>query len=248
MITYEILNCQRINPEFNIDKKKISPSLHTIVLASLHLLFSLLVFIAGVYLELQWFIEHSCRTYYIMIYIRCIYWVVSIVIDILFRRRHNKLRRHGYHTLFKKILIYKNAPLLIVTIWNMVLFLIQTLMIDSYGAEFSMYCQRTSLLQRPITYVCTLCGLETVLLIFLHGSYIIRVYNFNSTQILPDALRDIEQPSIGSLGITVDNAKIGDLLEKQADLIYYLKEQNVNLKRKLLHFNQLSLYGTYQKI
>lgn len=73
---------------------------------------------------------------------------------------------------------------------------------------------------------------------FIHGTYIMSVWHFNRVTCLPDALRDIEQPFIGSLGITVENGKVADLLEKQADLIYYLKEQNVNLNRKLLELNQ----------
>ncbi|XP_031633711.1 transmembrane protein 192-like [Contarinia nasturtii] len=241
------------NPELSSDnstekKQSYSLNLHTSHLAALHLLLSLSVFITSVYLELQWLTEQNCRTYYIMIYIRCIFWIASCVLDALFTRRHNELRRHGYHDFYRdKILSYKNAPLFIVTIWNMVLFLVQTIMFENYGSEFLLQCQRIA--QSPITYVCIFCGLETILLMIVHGTYIMRVYKFNSTHSLPDALRDIEQPFLGSLGITIDNSKIGDLLEKQADLIYYLKEQNFNLKRKLLQLNQRTdVCGSYQKI
>lgn len=79
-----------------------------------------------------------------------------------------------------------------------------------------------------------------------------KVHHFNNMHYLPDALRDIDQPFIGSLGVTVENGKVIDLLEKQADLIYYLKEQNANLKQKLLSLNQRTQrtqrFGSYEKI
>lgn len=231
------------------DDKKQSYSLHlsTIHLAGLHLLMSMSIFIAGAYLELRWMTEFNCRTYYILIYVRAIYWVITYILDMIVTYRHNDLRRHGYHDFYrKKILSYKNAPFAVVTLWNTIIFIVQTIMIQNYGIEFTAHCQRT--IQSPVTYICMFCGLETILLMFIHGTYIMKVWNFNSIHSLPDALRDIDQPFIGSLGITIDNAKVADLLEKQADLIYYLKEQNLNLKRKLLQFNQREKYGSYEKI
>lgn len=230
-------------------KQNYSLNLYTSHLVGLHMLLSMLIFITGVYLELQWLTEENCRTYFIMIYIRCAFWIITIIQDILVTRRHNDLRRQGYHDFYrKKILSYKNAPLFIVTLSNMVMFLIQTIMTQVYDeTQFSIHCQKG--LQSPITIVCIFCGLETILLMIVHGTYIMKVYHFNSIHSLPDALRDIEQPFIGSLGITIENIKVAELLEKQADLIYYLKEQNFNLKRKLLQLSQRSHeFGSYQKI
>ncbi|XP_055311780.1 transmembrane protein 192-like [Sitodiplosis mosellana] len=247
MTTYgtdEIFNHQS-NSEFSSGcfKQNYSLNLYTSHLAALHLLLSMLIFVTGVYLELQWLTEESCRTYYVMVYIRCAFWIATLVIDILVTRRHNDLRRQGYHDFYrKKILTYKNAPLCIVTLWNMIIFLVQTIMVEAYdGTQFSLHCQKG--------VQCIFCGLETILLMIVHGTYIMKVYHFNSIHSLPDALRDIEQPFIGSLGITIENVKVADLLEKQADLIYYLKEQNFNLKRKLLQLSQRSNeFGSYQKI
>lgn len=253
MTTYgtdRISSCQS-SSEFasSCIKQNYSLNLYTSHLAGLHLLLSMSIFVIGVYLELKWLTEENCRTYYIMIYIRCAFWIATFVIDILVTCRHNDLRRQGYHDFYrKKILTYKNAPLFIVTLWNMIMFMVQTIMIETYdGSEFSLHCQKTA--QSPITYVCIFCGFETILLMIVHGTYIMKVYHFNSIHSLPDALRDIEQPFIGSLGITIENGKVAELLEKQADLIYYLKEQNFNLKRKLLQLSQRSNeFGSYQKI
>lgn len=230
------------------DKRQIhSQHLNTITLAAIHLLMSMTIFMIGAYFGLQSINEPNCQTFYMLIYIRCAYWMITYIFDMIITYRHNDLRRNGYHDFYRqKILTYKNAPFGIVTLWNTCMFIVQTIMIQQYGMEFTMHCQKT--FQSPVTYVCLFCGLETIVLMFVHGTYIMKVWHFNNMDALPDALRDIEQPFIGSLGITTDNAKIADLLEKQADLIYYLKEQNFNLKRKLHQFNHREKLGSYEKI
>lgn len=223
-------------------KQNYSEHLNTIHLAGLHLLLSITIFGAGVYLEFQWMTDYSCRTYYTLVYIRCVYWVLTYALDTMITNRHNVLRRQGYHDFYRyKILTYKNAPYAIVTLWNMLLFLVQTILLENFDTDFNMQCQKS--IHSPITYVCMFCGVETIVLMFVHGTYIMRVWHFNTISSLPDALRDAEQPFLGSLGITIENGKIGDLLEKQADLIYYLKEQNLHLNRKVLQLSQ-----RYQKI
>lgn len=210
--------------------------LSTAHLAALHLLASLGIFIAGTLFELQWMTEQSCRTYFLLLYIRCAYWFFTYLIDSIITRRHLDVRRYGYHDFYHStVLHYKNAPLNIVSLWNTTIFVVQTIMQNNYGHDFPLHCQRT--ISSPITYLCMFCGLETILLMFVHGSYIMRVWRFNRSTRLPDALRDVDQPFIGSLGVTVENAKVGELLEKQADLIHYLREMNHNLNKKLMQMN-----------
>lgn len=228
-------------------KRNYFQCLNTIPLAGIHLLISITIFGAGAYSELYWTVDFDCSVYLLLLYVRCAYWCFTYVIDMIVTRRHSELRRQGYHDFYRhKILNYKNAPLTIVSLWNMIIFFVQTLMQHSYGSEFPAHCQRS--LYSPTTYMCLFCGAETIVLMFVHGTYIMNVWHFNRVTCLPDALRDIEQPFIGSLGITVENSKVADLLEKQADLIYYLKEQNVNLNRKLLQLsqrNKLRGYDSY---
>lgn len=234
----------------NSQEKKENYSLHlsTIHLAGLHLLLSMSTFIMSVYLETQWLTEENCRAYFIMVYIRLAFWIITCIIDLMITRRHNELRRQGYHDFYRKnILTYKDMPLIIVTLWNMLMFMVQTVLLQKYGHDFAVQCETS--VQSPSTYVCIFCGIETILLTIVHGVYIMKVHYFNNMHYLPDALRDIDQPFIGSLGVTVENGKVIDLLEKQADLIYYLKEQNSNLKRKLLQLSHRSQrFGSYEKI
>lgn len=222
-------------------------NLQTIHLAGLHLLLSMSIFVLGVYMELQLMADYNCQPYYLLLYIRCAFWFATYVLDTMITYRHNDLRRQGYHSFYRNtVLIYKNAPLIIVTLWNTVMFIVQTILLQNYDGQFVVHCQK--MIESPITYTCIFCGLETILLIFVHGTYIMKIWHFNNIHSLPDALRELEQPFIGSLGITIENARIADLLEKQADLIYYLKEQNLNLNRKLMQINKRQKIAAYDEI
>lgn len=223
--------------------------LSTIHLAAAHLLLSMCIFVLFVYMAVQYLGQENCFAFFIMVYIRCAFWIFTCFFDILITFRHNELRRHGYHEFYrKKISSYRDAPLIIVTLWNMVLFFMVTIMLQNNGSEFLVHCQTP--VQSPSSFVCIFSSVETILLICVHGAYIMKVYHFNSMHSLPDALRDMEQPFIGYLGVTAENSKVVELLEKQADLIYYLKQQNANLQRKLMQLNQkrLNRLTSYDKI
>lgn len=225
-----------------------SVNLSTIHLAGAHLVLSMSIFVAFVLMAVQYLGQENCFAFFIMVYIRGAFWIITCVLDIVITRRHNDLRRHGYHDFYRKqISAFRDAPLIIVTMWNMVLFFMVTIMLQNNGAEFLVHCETPY--QSPSSYVCIFSGLEAILLIYVHGAYIMKVYHFNSMHALPDALRDLEQPFIGHLGVSVEG-KVADLLEKQADLIYYLKQQNTNLQRKLLQLNQkqMNRLGSYEKI
>lgn len=224
-----------------------SLNLHTIHLVVLHIFVSMIILVAVIYLDFQCFVEENYHNYFRMIYIRCTFWMVTYIIDIVVKHRHSELRRQGYNDFYSKtIAVYKHLPFSIVTFWNMVILLVQTITMEN-GLEFPLQYQMS--IKSPCDYVCIICGLEAILLGIVHGTYIVKVRYFNRIHSLPDALRDMEQPFIGSLGIPVENVKIADLLEKQADLIYYLKEQNSNLKRKILHINgRINKFASYEEI
>lgn len=210
--------------------------LRTIHLAILHLMASMTIFTAGVVFEIKWMTDFSCRTYYLLLYIRCAYWLFTYIVDSIISHRHLEIRRYGYHDFYQSTVWgYRNTPLNIVSLWNTTILLVQTIMQNNYASDFTVHCQKT--VASPITYICLFCGMETILLIFTHGSYIMRVWKFNRSTHLPDALRDTDQPFIGSLGVTVQNAKVAELLEKQADMIHYLREMNFNLNKKLMQLN-----------
>lgn len=92
----------------------------------------------------------------------------------------------------------------------------------------------------PVFYVVIFNVAETLIFFFVHGTYISRVVRFNNMHLAPDALRGSSQSTLGSLGLLHSQSDISDLLEKQSDLIEYLRDHVNRLNQKLQQLsNQL---------
>lgn len=77
--------------------------------------------------------------------------------------------------------------------------------------------------------------------------FLVRVYNFNKTEPLPDVQREDWTACSTSdgfanqteLGYRPNGDRVSDFIEKQCDLIRYLKEHNNRLSEKLMLLNAL---------
>lgn len=141
---------------------------------------------------------------------------------------------NGYHEFYRATSLHKGIPLHTVSLWNTVILAIQTIMQHLYGDDFFNHCRKEFF--SPITYIVIFCALETVILIGIHGWYIARVNRFNKATLPPDAYRGLSE-SLSSVGVSTRDAEASDLLEKQADLINYLKDHNNKLNQKLMTLN-----------
>lgn len=72
-----------------------------------------------------------------------------------------------------------------------------------------------------------------------------KVVRFNRMAPPPDALQGSRSHSSGSLGLTQRGLSTAELLEKQADLINYLKDHNLQLNQKIMQMNAQVRTVTY---
>lgn len=77
----------------------------------------------------------------------------------------------GYHEFHREIAHHKTVPLQIVSLWNTFLLAVQALIQHYYGDNFAEKCALAGLLS-PIVYITMFSSLETIVLCFVHGSYI----------------------------------------------------------------------------
>lgn len=120
--------------------------------------------------------------------------------DFLIKQHHENLRMHGYHEFYRATLIHKGIPLQIVSLWNTVILCIQTIMQQYYREDFFNHCTRQFL--SPTTYVVLFSVLETIILVAVHGYYIVRVSRFNKATLPPDAFRGLSE-SLSSVSIQI---------------------------------------------
>lgn len=168
-----------------------------------------------------------------MVYLRVAFWVITFIFDYLVRQHHDKLRMNGYHDFHRATNLQKSATFYLVSAWSAIFLGVQTLMHEMYGEDFWIKCLFVGFLS-PVIYVTGFSIMETFILGIIHTSYICRVTKFNNAKPQPDALRGRHSSGEGLVGLTHSHADTLELLEKQADLINYLKDHNIRLSQKLL--------------
>lgn len=218
--------------------------LKTSPIFSLHLLISIIISFTGILLAAIWPDEDRCEAYFIMLYLRVMFWIITLIIDHISKYHHEKLRLNGYHDFHKSTTVHRGLPFYIVSLWNTAILALQTLMQHYYGEHFGEHCVEK--IFSPIIYITIFSSVETIILCIVNGLYIGRVYKFNETAQLPDALRGSHHSSSGSVGLVQPGANLSELLEKQADLISYLKDHNLKLNQKLMHLNAQVRHVTIQ--
>lgn len=210
--------------------------LRTVPAFSFHLLVSTCISLTGVILAATWEDSRRCEAYFIMLYMRAAFWLITFLIDHYVKRHHEKLRLDGYHDFHRATTGHRAVPLQIVSLWNTFLLAVQALIQHYYGDAFAEKCVVVGFLS-PIVYITMFCSLETFVLAVVNGSYIGKVVRFNRTAAPPDALQGSRGHSSGSLGLTQRGLSTAELLEKQADLINYLKDHNLKLNQKIMQMN-----------
>lgn len=143
---------------------------------------------------------------------------------------------NGYHDFHRATNAQKTVPFYLVSTWSAIFLGVQTLMHETYGEDFWVKCLYVGFLS-PIIYVTAFSVVESFILGIVHTSYICRVTKFNNAKPQPDALRGRHSSGEGLVGLTHSHADTLELLEKQADLINYLKDHNVRLSQKLMQLN-----------
>uniref|UniRef100_A0A336MCV1 Transmembrane protein 192 n=1 Tax=Culicoides sonorensis TaxID=179676 RepID=A0A336MCV1_CULSO len=210
--------------------------LKTVPLFSFHLLVSTAISFTGIVLAATSQDKDRCKAYFIMVYMRVAFWFITFIFDHLVKHHHDQLRMNGYHDFHRATNVQKTVPLYIVSAWSAVFLGVQTLMHETYGEDFWIKCIFVGFLS-PVIYVTGFSVVETFILGIVHTSYICRVTKFNNAKPQPDALRGRHSSGEGLVGLTHSHADTLELLEKQADLINYLKDHNMRLSQKLMQLN-----------
>ncbi|EDV42110.1 uncharacterized protein Dana_GF17177 [Drosophila ananassae] len=204
--------------------------LKTVPAFSLHLLISTAISIIGIVLAASYPAEKRCDAYFIMLYLRATFWVITYLFDHFVKIQHNNLRMNGYHDFHRETNMQKGIPLQLVSLWNSALLAVQALIHHYYGENFWEHCAAGWL--SPVSYVTAFTVAENLVLTVTHSFYIDKVRKFNNAKLVPDVLRGTDRAG-GSLGLMQPGGDTTELLEKQADLIAYLRDHTHKLNQKL---------------
>jgi hypothetical protein len=233
------------------------------------LLVSTIISAVGIALAIIWPEYKRCEAYFIMLYLRAGFYVLTLLFDCIVKHYHTKLRLDGYHDFHREMKDHHTIPLKVVSLWNSAILAMAAGLHHYYGEHFTETCIRSYF--SPVVYLTSFNIAETIIFFFVHGTYMAKVVRFNNLQLAPDALRGSSISTSGALGLihsqsegmnaffssklviiliysfflsfpllNMNHRVVNELLEKQSDMIEYLRDHCNRLNQKLQQMsNQL---------
>ncbi|XP_023345633.1 transmembrane protein 192 [Eurytemora carolleeae] len=185
--------------------------------------------------------ECIINSFSLLIYTHGFHWCCILIMDQVLHFSHHKSRLNGYLDFYIRTKNIRRAPFYLVSAGNAVLMLVVIILHDL--CDNNEACKHTN---TKVDYLRGLITLESLIVICLVVNYIIVLRDFNTQQLPPDVLRDDFTSSVmlnrtsESVGYR-EKDQILEVMERQAEVIRYLREHSETLGRKILVLtNQLS--------
>ncbi|XP_012273784.1 transmembrane protein 192 isoform X2 [Orussus abietinus] len=229
-------------PVWSSEDQESFQKLNTVPIAIIPLVMGISLEITGIVLALCMEEQSKCDTYFILLYLHCVYWLVVMLADHALKSKHNTLRMAGYLDFYQSTYRHIRIPFFIVSLWNTTYLLLAAIFHHTHKTDYDMYC-RSSKWITPVNYVLVFTSLELITIIVpVYIYYIKRVVRFNRMRLPPDVmceewLTSCTQDSYtgsGEVGYRPRGSNVNELLEKQADLIRYLKGHNDVLSAQMM--------------
>uniref|UniRef100_H3DMT8 Transmembrane protein 192 n=1 Tax=Tetraodon nigroviridis TaxID=99883 RepID=H3DMT8_TETNG len=199
---------------------------HASLLSFIHVAFVVLSLCVGVLCELKFGQEEVCTSILgavkgdsAILYGKVFLWVLVVLFTAYAQRHHGRARSRGYLRFYRQMQGLRYLPINVHSTGNVLLLLVT-------AAPLS-----------PIVHTYMLLiilGLELLVALPSLIYYTIKVIQFNRERAPPDVSQE-EHPHIPSETGFREGSNLEEVVEKQADLIEYLKQHNTLLSRRLLN-------------
>ncbi|CAF1401479.1 unnamed protein product [Adineta ricciae] len=177
--------------------------------------------------------------YNIALYIHAGGYIVSLAFDRLYHHYQDLSRRDGYLEFYRQTRNLRRTPLFIISTGNAILVALIELL-ESY--RDSLFHLNWKLY--PWYFLALLTSLEVLVILGALLWYLVLTLKFNKRRARPDATQEdllssfvTSQTAANEIGFR-DESYRENVLEKQADLIRYLRERNEQLGRLVLQHKQ----------
>ncbi|CAF1059375.1 unnamed protein product [Adineta ricciae] len=166
--------------------------------------------------------------YNIALYVHAGNYIVYVIFDRLYHYYQDLSRRNGYLEFYRRTRNLRRTPLIVISTGNALLVAMIKLLEDY---------QSSILPVQPWHCLAILTTLEVIIISTVLIWYLVLTIKFNKECAYPDATQDdilssfiTPQTSANEIGFR-DETYTENVLEKQADLIRYLRERNEHLAR-----------------
>ncbi|XP_015916404.1 transmembrane protein 192 [Parasteatoda tepidariorum] len=183
---------------------------------------------------------------YILNCVHACYWCLLFIASGYRNYHHNYIQRCGYLEFFRKTQLLQRIPLIVPSLGNTLLIVVTSILqkycpdMKRCPSDGSLYCHN---------YLQIIFGIEAFILLACLFKYLYIVIQFNKSKAIPDVQQDDllisyvqSYAPTNEVGFR-DEDYMEEILEKQADMIRYLKQHSNNLSRKVMKLNsQLESY------
>ncbi|BFZ25579.1 hypothetical protein BsWGS_28618 [Bradybaena similaris] len=162
-------------------------------------------------------------------------WFVLFALDRYFHLKHEENRLHGYLEFYRKTRNIRRIPVLINSLANAVMVILVQVM-DNYCMEDAS-CFKLS----KANYVQILVSIECVLALIFLLIYLVHTVKFNHSKPLPDVTQEGHMANFGAASSDLgyrNESHDDQVLEKQADMIRYLKQHTEALAKRNLSLTE----------
>ncbi|XP_036022523.1 transmembrane protein 192 isoform X1 [Onychomys torridus] len=213
--------------------------LPTVIIANLllfiHVVFVTLAFLTGVLCSYPNPNEDKCPENYtnplkvqtVIILGKVSLWILHLLLDRYIQYHHSKVRSHGYSQIYRSTRHLKTLPLMVHSSGNTALLLLLCVQ-HSFPGPGRLYLE----LLLAVLALELICSLSCLLL------YAVKVRRFNRAKPQPDVLEEEKISAYPSNTASETGfrtiSSLEEIVEKQGDIIAYLKRHNALLSKRLL--------------
>ncbi|XP_028300180.1 transmembrane protein 192 [Gouania willdenowi] len=226
-----LISADALHSAIRREFQTIPTSCHASLLSLLHVVYVVLSVCVGVLCVLKFGQEEVCMKILgsvqgdtVVVFGKVCLWVLVVLFTAYVKHHHNRARIRGYLLFYRNMKDLKHLPLITHSAGNALLLLLQA--VDVSPAVH-------------IYMLLTVLGLECLVSVSSLIYYAVKVRQFNTEQAAPD----VSQEDVSHYSITSSPTETGfrgsssleEVVEKQADLIEYLKQHNTVLSKRLLN-------------
>lgn len=180
--------------------------------------------------------DEQKKSFIIIVYLQVSVWLLMLIFERYLHFAHRRSMRHGYLCFYRKTQILKRVPLYSVSAGNAAILLLSGFFMEDFTPTHIW----------PVMYAQIIVTLQIIVALAGLTIYTVQVVRFNQRRGLPDVEQEefnasITQPSatIPDIGYR-DAGYLENLLEKQADMIHYLRLHTAYLSKKILRLTRLT--------
>ncbi|TMS23012.1 transmembrane protein 192 isoform X1 [Larimichthys crocea] len=205
---------------------------HAGLLSLLHVVFVVLSMCVGVMCVLKFGQEEVCTSILhnvpgdsVILFGKVCLWVLVLLFSGCVQHHHNRARSRGYLRFYRQTQGLKHLPLTVYSAGNVLLLVL-------LAAQLPLKWHTYMLL--------SILGLELLVALPCLLYYTVKVMQFNRERAAPDVSQEEHSHNFSVTNLSTETgfregSSLEEVVEKQADLIEYLKQHNTLLSKRLLN-------------